>query len=761
MRLATKMNLVSMVILISLACAFTIAGVIAIDRIAYDLNRQVMSKEVQNIVATMRSTHRVLKESGVAGVGSYVTKAQDDLAAEFAHYQFGKTGELIVISRPNSIVFGKSLDKGRPLNFQCLSQMAAMGTGSLECVYGGEDRFFSFETYPEWNWLVMLSITTDEVTEARTQFLQRVAVIAAGSLVLCSLLFLWFTNMVAKPIRQLAAATTLMSQGEWDVPLPAPRGKDEVSELTAAFEEMYEKLATSYQSLQDKIQEIEESREALRESEERFRSLVETTSDWVWELDQHRVYTYCSPKVKDLLGYEPAELIGKVPEDFIAGVENEGSASTFRDILELKKSFAAMQKTCLHKDGHEVVIETSGVPFFDPEGRFLGFRGIDRDITERKKMEEGLLKAQKLESIGLLAGGIAHDYNNILTAILGNISLARRYASSEDPIFKRLEQTEKAALRARDLTQQLLTFARGGTPVKKTVRIAELIEGSRTLALQGSNVGSEFKMPPDLWPVDADEGQISQVMNNLIINAVQSMPEGGTVELSAENVVVDNDQKLLLQPGRYVRLSVQDHGTGIAREDLSKIFDPYFTTRPTGSGLGLTTAYSIINRHGGYISVESEPNVGTTFCIYLPASEMEAPGEEDSEAKPARGKGKVLVMDDEEIVREVLGEMLNGLGYQVSFARDGAEAISIYKECLGSEDPFEAVIIDLTIRGGMGGKEAIKRLTEIDPDIRAIVSSGYSNDPIMSNHRDYGFRGVVCKPFRMQELSRVLEQVAG
>ncbi|MBE9546567.1 MAG: response regulator, partial [Proteobacteria bacterium] len=406
------------------------------------------------------------------------------------------------------------------------------------------------------------------------------------------------------------------------------------------------------------------------------------------------------------------------------------------------------------RDGTERIIADSGAPIFDSESKIIGVVLVFQDITEKRKTEEELLKTQKLESIGLLAGGIAHDFNNVLTAIIGNISLAKMYAKPGDKIFERLEETEKASLGAKDLTQQLLTFSKGGEPIKKTVAFLELISDSAGFALRGANVRCEFSMPDDLWPVEVDEGQMGQVINNLIINASQAMPEGGIIKVRAENMIIGPINVLPLKPGRYIKISIQDRGIGIQKEHLSRIFDPYFTTKQKGTGLGLTTVYSIIDKHDGHITAESELGVGTTFHIYLPASGKEITKSKDMETHILTGKGKILVMDDEEIVRDIVGEMLKHLGYEVAFAEDGAEAIEMYRN-----SPFDVVMMDLTIPGGMGGKEAIKKLLEIDPGARAIVSSGYSNDPVMANFEKYGFAGVVSKPYKIEELGKALYKV--
>ncbi|HAP66223.1 MAG TPA: hybrid sensor histidine kinase/response regulator, partial [Nitrospinae bacterium] len=302
-------------------------------------------------------------------------------------------------------------------------------------------------------------------------------------------------------------------------------------------------------------------------------------------------------------------------------------------------------------------------------------------------------------------------------------------------------------------------FAKGGTPVRKTISIIKLLRDDVEFACRGSNVKCSLNIPDDLWPVDIDEGQINQVIYNIVINAGHAMSEGGTVELSAENINAYADNRYFVKEGKYVKIAISDTGSGISEENLNKIFDPYFTTKKTGSGLGLASAYSIIKNHDGYISVESKVGKGTTFYIYLPKSQSEAAVIKEHEEGLVYGEGKILVMDDEEILRTAAGMILGELGYSADFARDGKEAIKLYKKAKDSGEPFNAVLMDLTIPAGMGGKEAIKELIKIDPDIRAIVCSGYSNDPIMSEYKDYGFSAAIVKPYNIDELSRTINEV--
>jgi len=384
---------------------------------------------------------------------------------------------------------------------------------------------------------------------------------------------------------------------------------------------------------------------------------------------------------------------------------------------------------------------------------------LQKEIEERKRLEDELIRTEKLESLGILAGGIAHDFNNLLTGVLGNISLAKMDTTPENSIYTLLSEAEKASLQAKGLTQQLLTFSKGGEPVKKTVSMKDLITDAANFALRGSNVRCDFDLQRDLYPVDIDEAQMSQVIHNLVINAVQSMQDGGMILVKAENVLETTEAKRPLPSGKYAKITIHDQGSGIPKEGLQKIFDPYFSTKEKGTGLGLATTYSIIQKHGGYITVESQVGVGTTFFIYLPASEKEIQECEKGEKKIPAGAGKILIMEDDQVVREAICAMLIRLGYQVECVENGEEAIKMYQEAMASGRPFDAVIMDLTIPGGMGGKEAVKQLLGLDPKAKVIASSGYSNDPLMANFSEYGFKSVIVKPYTITEIGCLLSDV--
>jgi len=419
------------------------------------------------------------------------------------------------------------------------------------------------------------------------------------------------------------------------------------------------------------------------------------------------------------------------------------------------------QSMVVARDGTQRRVELSTAPICGRADVKIGTVFMLRDVTEKQFLEEERHKAEKLESIGVAAGGIAHDFNNLLTAVIGNLSLS--LMGDEASMRDRIEASKNAALRAQDLARQLLTFAKGGAPVKRTSSLRQILLDTIGFSLSGTNIRSSFNLPEDLWPGDIDAGQISQVISNLAVNAAQVMDRGGTLHVSGENLVLDDgdDTPPTLEPGRYIRITVRDEGPGIPPEIREKIFDPYFTTKPTGNGLGLATSYSIVKNHDGYICVESPPGQGATFHVYLPASSSESVAIEPEVKRPAQRSerhGKVLVLDDEEVICELITYTLTSLGYTVAECHEGKTALKMYEEARNSGQPFDLVIMDLTIPGGMGGREAVQELKKIDPGAKAIVSSGYAMDPIMTQCKEYGFCGSISKPFDLVQLEQAVQE---
>lgn len=505
----------------------------------------------------------------------------------------------------------------------------------------------------------------------------------------------------------------------------------------------------------------EQAEKQMKTEKELLAATLDSIGEAVIATDENGKIVLVNEMASKLTGWPHSVITGHHLQNTLRFVPRDGF--NYEDIIETVLGKGTLVEFTGHelinKKGEVRVVDISASPIINEDARNIGIIMVIRDITEKQRNEQELLKTCKLESLGILAGGIAHDFNNLLTVITGSLSLAQLDFENAGVPTTYLKDAEKASLQARALTQQLLTFARGGAPIKKPSSIRELIMDNIHFALHGSNVRCQFFMPNDLWPVNIDEGQISQVLHNLIINAVQAMPGGGVISVAVHNCIIVHDSGLPMEEGRYSKLSITDQGAGIPEEIIPKLFDPYFATKPTGSGLGLATCYSIVKKHGGYIDVESKVGIGSTFHVYLPASTETSIGPRTKTPETTRGQGSILLMDDQQQIREVAGQMLSSLGYDVTVACDGQEAIRIYKDALESQCCFSAVILDLTVPGAMGGRETIQRLKAMHPAAKAIVISGYSNSDVMKEYRKWGFDGVINKPFGISDLSQTLNSV--
>ena len=496
----------------------------------------------------------------------------------------------------------------------------------------------------------------------------------------------------------------------------------------------------------------------LEEEKERLMVTLASIGDGVITTDNDGKIILFNKISEELTGYTQKEVIEKNLDD-ILDIIDEKSGEKFK--FENLGHFEFSENLILtNKYNRKKEIAIKGNPILNTSEEKVGLVIVIRDIEEKKKLEKEILKSQKMESISILAGGIAHDFNNILTAILGNLSIAKmEIKDKESSLSKIIDQTIKATYRANKLTKQLLTFSKGGTPIKKSISIKELIEETIKFALRGSKSKSFIRIEPDLWNVEIDEGQISQVINNIIINADQAMPNGGNIIVEGKNLIVKENLKGSSEiEKKYVQITIMDQGIGISKEYLTRIFEPYFTTKQKGSGLGLAVVYSIIKNHGGSITVDSVIGEGTIFKILLPAS-LKVQNKQKTKEKPiSQGKGIIIVMDDEDYIQKLFLKLLNRLGYNVLITSEGKEFLQVYRDTQ-KKGEVRCVIMDLTIPGGMGGKETIRNLREFDEQVKVIVSSGYSNDPIMSDYKKYGFDGVLPKPFSINDLSDVLSQI--
>ncbi len=520
----------------------------------------------------------------------------------------------------------------------------------------------------------------------------------------------------------------------------------------------------SREELLEVVRDFDARLKAANEERRKLQNVLELSNDGIC-IAQDEIIKYCNRRFYHMLGYTYAQVINQPFWGLVHPDSRKMLGERYLKFINKEEDEQRFEVSMLTKTGAQLLVELN-ISVVKFENRRANLVYI-RNITEKRKIQEEMGKMQKLESIGLLAGGIAHDFNNLLTGIIGNMSLAKLRTVPQSKIYHCLTEAGKAADKAKELTYQLLTFSRGGAPIKQTSSIEELVKESADFPLRGSNVKCRYDFPSHLKCVEVDRGQLSQAIHNLVLNAEQAMPEGGIITIEAREVTLAPNECPPVPKGEYIRISIIDQGVGIPREHLSSVFDPYFSTKQRGSGLGLATVYSIIHRHNGYILVESKLGEGAQFHIYLPASEKQVKAVRRVRANlevgtvellPAKNK-RILVMDDKETIRNTAQNILKYLGYEVALVEDGSSAIRLYREARENKRPFNAVIMDLTIAGGMGGKEAIKHLIEYDPGIKAVVSSGFSDDPIMSKFQEYGFKGVLSKPYQVEELRDVLDEL--
>ncbi|MDD5658094.1 MAG: ATP-binding protein [Elusimicrobia bacterium] len=411
------------------------------------------------------------------------------------------------------------------------------------------------------------------------------------------------------------------------------------------------------------------------------------------------------------------------------------------------------------KDGSRFPLNvTCNVINIDGRPYFLGFH---RDVADTRRREAALANMQKLDSLGTLAGGIAHDFNNLLAAILGNLSLLEDERKGGGKTVEYVREAQEACKTATGLSRQLLTFAKGGKPAVKVLDLRPLLRQASVFAARGSSARCVFALGDAPLAVSADPEQVAQVIQSVVLNAAQAMPDGGNIAVRAELVAVGADELPPLPAGRYVRVRVADQGPGIPPEDLPRLFELYFTTKPKGRGLGLPICHSIMARHGGDIAADPRPGPGAAIILHFPAADAAAIPSETRRPESGPGGGRILIMEDAAPLGRILKRMLERLGYRAEVVADGRAALDAYREAKSADDPFAAVIMDLTIPGGMGGKETMIRLRTFDPQAKAIVASGYSNDPIMSEYAAHGFSGALAKPFRIEELSEALRGIFG
>ncbi|MCP4342281.1 MAG: response regulator, partial [Desulfobulbaceae bacterium] len=532
---------------------------------------------------------------------------------------------------------------------------------------------------------------------------------------------------------------------------------DEISQREILISQRTLELNEKNNDLMLEIKDRERTEERLQQANTNLDATLRAIPDLLFELDAKGTYLDLWAHDVELLIAQKSALIGQTVTEMLPADAAQVMMAAIHEAAKTGASHGQVVSLPLQHGVHWFELSTSRKQLTNDSSHFLM---LARDITDKHQMEAELLKVRKLESVGVLAGGIAHDFNNILSAILGNIELAIYRVKKDEKAVLLLSDAQKAAKRAAKLTQQLLTFSRGGHPVKEATSLTVLISETADFVLHGSQVSCDYTFQDDLWMVDVDSGQISQVIQNIILNATHAMPEGGRINIRCDNVEDKASESLLItHEGNFVRITIRDTGVGIPQDVVDRIFDPYFTTKQEGSGLGLAICYSIIKKHDGHITVQSSPDKGTLFTLYLPAKHSSNfTVAKQQKLQPAVKTATVMVMDDEEMIREIVQKQLSILGHDAVLVADGEEAINKYQELQDSDTPVDLVIMDLTIPGGMGGREASKKLLQIAPETKIIVASGYSNDPLMANYSEYGFSAAVAKPFDLARLKKAIEE---
>jgi PAS domain S-box-containing protein len=521
------------------------------------------------------------------------------------------------------------------------------------------------------------------------------------------------------------------------------------------YAQINEELKASYEALYGAKKKIEES-------EEKLSVTLRSIGDGVITTDTLGNIEIMNLVAEEYSGWKQNDARGK-PLASVFNIINEITRKPHDNPVEKVLSTGQVIELANHtvlisRDGTERIIADSGAPIKDKEGKTIGVVLVFRDVTEKQKMLDTMQRIDKLDSIGILAGGIAHDFNNLLGGIFAYLEMAREQSSADKTISRYLDRALSVFERAKDLTQQLLTFSKGGAPKRKTGQLGSLVRENAAFALTGSNIRCEYHIAQDLRLCDFDENQIGQVIGNIVINAQQAMALGGTIDISVNNISLEKGENPGLQAGNYLRVSIKDTGIGIPQEMLKRIFDPFFTTKQKGNGLGLATCYSIVQKHDGYIDVESVLGKGSTFHIYLPASHKGAVEEITQTTSQHRGTGNFLIMDDEDCMRETIGTLLAMMGYAVIKAKDGDEALRLCAEVKKQGTSICGALFDLTIPGGMGGSEAIVELRKTFPDLPVFASSGFSEDPTMARPTEFGFTDSIRKPFRKADLAQMLNK---
>jgi len=752
----------ALILILSLPLLYS--GSKLLDTISYQLGSELLMEKLHALVAPVDRRYETLHRVGLEDSQVHLDEIKAKALESFDGYRYMKSGTVFVVQENGTIVLAKDFRGARGHGFQTffasLRQQATEGI--VRYTAGTDRRLAAFLFYPPWRSYVGISVSEEELFAPRDLFLRINLLVLAVVLAIAVFFTLGLRQFLITPLVRLTDYATRISKGDFSA---TPTGtfvlelallKDDISAMVASLRRQMEETARQLVVIQQREEELAGAFAALEESRERLAVTLQSIGDGVITTDTDGRVMLLNGVAQKMTGWSQAEAEGQpLAEVFrIVDAHGDACADPVRQVLDASTTIDFGRHTLLvGRNQPERPIADSSAPIRDQSGKIIGVVLVFRDMTEALRSEEERIKIKKLESVGVLAAGIAHDFNNLLAAILGNLDLAHLLVPEEHESAKLLGEAKKAALRAKGLTQQLLTFAKGGAPVRQVAAIGAVIRDSADFVLRGSNVTCNYDIPDDLWLVAIDQGQMSQVIQNIILNARQAMPDGGTIAVTCRNRPAPEAN------GNRVAIVISDNGPGMPAATLERIFDPYYTTKSEGSGLGLAVCHSIIIKHHGAIEASSQSGKGTTFTILLPASSestaTEAMAAEETSRPPAL---RLLLMDDEAMVREISRQMLEYLGHTVQTVAEGRGAIAAYKEAMASGKGFDLAIMDLTIPGGMGGKEAVGEIMALDPRARVLVASGYADDPVMADCTTYGFVGCVKKPFLLAELDAAIRQ---
>ncbi|OCC16056.1 PAS sensor protein [Dissulfuribacter thermophilus] len=744
------------------------SGTLLMESIILDFGEKLLNANLHQLLEHVDRRYKTLERIGLEDSLAHQREIKEISLKEFSKFNFGESGGVFVIEDNGSITLPGPLKSIGPNEFQILfKQLQHNKKGFIE-YHAGRTNFCSvFTYYPKWKSYIGISIKRAELFKSKYKYIFINTLTLMMALCIAFLFILKIEETILRPILSMAKYADEVSKGNYSYKLSGTfkyelqRLKDNFIRMVCKLKDKIEESQTQLKIIQDREIQLKSALNALEREKERLAITLKSIGDGVITTDIIGRIDIMNDVAERLTGWQWKDAYGMPLKD-VFNIVNEKTGEPVVDpvskVIDRGKVVSLTNHTVLiSKDGTKRLISASAAPIKDHEGSIIGVALVFRDITEKRRIEEEFLKIEKLKSVGVLAGGIAHDFNNILTAILGNISLLGLSEDLDERKRKIIEQAEKACLRARDLTQQLLTFAKGGSPVKKTLRLHEVVKESAEFSLRGSGVALDFEANEDLWLTDVDPGQFSQVIQNIVINAKEAMNNSGRIRIILENIA-SYAPTGSVKPKDWVSISIEDTGPGIPEDIKNQIFEPYFTTKDQGSGLGLAICHSIVSKHDGFIEVESRDGKGTIFRILLPKSfeETASPGTREEKELARIKRGKILLVDDDEMIRYVAKDMIEYLGHHVEVAETCEEAINKYKISLEQDSLFDCVIIDLTLPGEIGGLKIKDEILKLNSNAKLIVSSGYASNPIMSQHKKYGFFAVLTKPYRLTDLDNVI-----